>query len=262
MNNTSTTAQTEPACEPRPQAADVVLGVAGLTKRYGRLTAVDGISFEVNRGETFGILGPNGAGKTTTLEMIEGLRNPDGGQITFLGMDAVKERRRVQERTGVQLQSQALWPELTVEETLKFFRALFKHRVDIDTLLDRFSLADKRSALVKGLSGGQKQRLSIATALVNDPEVVFLDEPTTGLDPQARHSFWDLIRDMKREGKTVIVTTHYMEEAEYCHRLALMNRGRLIALDRPAAIKRELGVKTLEEAFVTLVERAGGAVAG
>ncbi|HEY5639822.1 MAG TPA: ABC transporter ATP-binding protein, partial [Dehalococcoidia bacterium] len=148
-----------------------VLEVTGLTKRYDRLTAVDGISFTVPRGETFGLLGPNGAGKTTTLEIIEGLRSPDAGQITLLGKDAVKQRRAVQERIGVQLQSQTLWPELTVEETLKLFAAVFQNPIPIQPLMERFSLSDKRGALVRGLSGGQKQRLSIATALVNDPEI-------------------------------------------------------------------------------------------
>ena len=227
---------------------DTILAVEGLTKRYGKLTAVDGISFHVRPAETFGILGPNGAGKTTTLEMIEGLRDPDAGSITFLGMDAVLQRRRVQERIGVQLQSQALWPELTVEETLKLFGALFQKRVPVESLLERFSLTEKRRAMVKGLSGGQKQRLSIATALVNDPEVVFLDEPTTGLDPQARHSFWDLIRDMQREGKTVIVTTHYMEEAEaLCDRVAIMDRGRIMALDAPRKLVRSFASESTIE---------------
>jgi ABC-2 type transport system ATP-binding protein len=151
-----------------------------------------------------------------------------------MGLDAVRERRKVQERIGVQLQSQALWSELTVEETLKVFQSLFKKRTPIDQLLERFSLIDKRRALVKGLSGGQRQRLSIATALVNDPDLVFLDEPTTGLDPQARHGFWDLIREMQREGKTVVVTTHYMEEAEaLCDRVAIMDHGHIMALDTP-----------------------------
>ena len=210
--------------EPASAGADVVLAIDALTKRYGSLVAVDGISFQVRRGETFGILGPNGAGKTTTLEMIEGLRKPDSGRITLLGLDAVRQRRAVQDRIGVQLQSQALWPELTVEETLKTFRALFRRKLPVETLLERFSLGDKRRSLVRDLSGGQKQRLSVATALVNDPEVVFLDEPTTGLDPQARRSFWDLIHDMSGEGKTVIVTTHYMEEAEaLCERVAIMD---------------------------------------
>jgi len=242
---------------PRPVAADVVLSVDALTKRYNGLTAVDGISFEVRPGETFGILGPNGAGKTTTLEMIEGLRKPDGGRITLLGLDAVTKRRQVQERIGVQLQAQALWPELTVEETLKVFAALFRRQVGAADLMERFALTEKRRAFVKALSGGQKQRLSVATALVNDPEVVFLDEPTTGLDPQARHSFWDLIRDMQREGKTVIVTTHYMEEAEaLCDRVAIMDHGRIIALDTPRQLVRALAFdNTVECTFAGAVER-------
>ncbi|MEE8346468.1 MAG: ABC transporter ATP-binding protein, partial [Dehalococcoidia bacterium] len=149
---------------------EIVLSLEGLTKRYGSLVAVDGITFEVRRGETFGMLGPNGAGKTTTLEMIEGLRKPDAGRIALLGLDAVRQRRAVQERIGVQLQSQALWPDLTVEETLKTFRALFRRKASLEGLLERFLLVDKRRSLVKNLSGGQKQRLSVATALVNDPE--------------------------------------------------------------------------------------------
>ncbi len=248
----------QPGSSRQPEGAtEAVLQVEGLKKAYGRVTAVDDISFAVARGETFGILGPNGAGKTTTLEMIEGLRDPDAGRITLLGLDAVRQRRRVQEKIGVQLQSQALWPELTVEETLKVFRSLFRRRVDVDTLLDRFSLTEKRRDLVRGLSGGQKQRLSVATALVNDPEVVFLDEPTTGLDPQARHSFWDLIRDMKREGKSVIVTTHYMEEAEaLCDRVAIMDHGRIIALDAPRALVRSLASEsTIEFGFPETAER-------
>jgi ABC-2 type transport system ATP-binding protein len=236
---------------------EAVLSVEGLTKRYGKLLAVDGVSFAVHGGETFGILGPNGAGKTTTLEIIEGLRSPDAGRITLFGLDAVRKRRAMQERIGVQLQSQALWPDLTVEETLKTFRALFRRKVPVEGLLERFSLVDKRRSLVRELSGGQKQRLSVATALVNDPEAVFLDEPTTGLDPQARHSFWDLIRDMQREGKTVIVTTHYMEEAEaLCQRVAIMDQGRIMALDTPRQMIRELAFdNTVECSFDGPVER-------
>ncbi len=243
-----------------PQASmgpEAVLSVEGLTKRYGSLVAVDGISFEVRRGETFGMLGPNGAGKTTTLEMIEGLRTPGAGRITLLGLDAVRQRRAVQERIGVQLQSQALWPELTVEETLKTFRALFRRKVPLEGLLERFSLVGKRRALVRNLSGGQKQRLSVATALVNDPEVVFLDEPTTGLDPQGRHSFWDLIRDMRGRGKTVIVTTHYIEEAEaLCERVAIMDQGQIMALDTPRQLIRGLAFdNTVECSFAGSVGR-------
>jgi ABC-2 type transport system ATP-binding protein len=240
-----------------PAGPDAVLSVEGLTKRYGSLVAVDAISFQVRPGETFGIVGPNGAGKTTTLEIIEGLRMPDAGRVTLLGLDAVRQRRAVQERIGVQLQSQALWPELTVEETLKTFRALFRRRVPLDELMERFSLVDKRRSLVRALSGGQKQRLSVATALVNDPEAVFLDEPTTGLDPQARHSFWDLIHDMRRHGKTVIVTTHYMEEAEeLCDRVAIMDQGRIMTLDAPRQLVRDLEFdNTVECSFEGPVER-------
>lgn len=240
--------------------ADVapVLEVEGLTKRYGELTAVDGISFSVLRGETFGLLGPNGAGKTTTLEMIEGLRTPDGGSITLLGKDAVRDRRAVQQRIGVQLQSQGLWPDLTVTETLKTFAALFRKPVPVEGLVERFSLMEKRNALVKGLSGGQRQRLSIATALVNDPDIVFLDEPTTGLDPSARLSFWEMIRDIQREGKTVVATTHYMEEAEaLCDRVAIMERGQIMALDTPKALVRGLSFdSTVECSFAASADVA------
>jgi ABC-2 type transport system ATP-binding protein len=235
---------------------DAVLAVEGLTKRYGKLTAVDGISFSVPRGETFGLLGPNGAGKTTTLEIIEGLRTPDGGSITLLGKDAVRDRRAVQQRIGVQLQSQTLWAELTVEETLKMFAALFRNSVPVRGLMERFALMEKRRELVRGLSGGQKQRLSVATALVNDPEIVFLDEPTTGLDPSARQSFWDLIRELQGDGKTVIVTTHYMEEAEaLCDRVAIMDRGQIMAMDTPRQLVRGLSFdSTVECGFAGAID--------
>jgi ABC-2 type transport system ATP-binding protein len=237
----------------RPQFAcpALVLAVEGLTKRYNGLTAVDGISFSVDKGETFGILGPNGAGKTTTLEVIEGLRAPDGGSVTLLGLDAIRQRGAVQQRIGVQLQSQALWPDLTVEETLRTFGSLFRSNVPMESLLQRFSLSEKRRALVKTLSGGQRQRLAVAVALVNDPEVVFLDEPTTGLDPQARHDLWSLVQDIRRDGKTVILTTHYMEEAEsLCNRVAIMDKGRIIALDTPRRLIRDLAFdSTLECTF-------------
>jgi len=250
------TAPTLRARPTRAPAGDAVLTVDCLTKRYNGLTAVDAISFEVTTGETFGILGPNGAGKTTTLEMIEGLREPDGGRITLLGLDAVRKRSAVQDRIGVQLQSQALWPELTVEETLRTFAALFRHRAPLERLLARFSLDEKRRSLVKALSGGQKQRLSVAVALVNDPDIVFLDEPTTGLDPQARHDLWDLVQDIRDEGKTVILTTHYMEEAEtLCDRVAIMDRGRIEALDTPRNLILDLDFdSTIECAFAAPVD--------
>ena len=227
------------------------LQVEGLTKRYGDLVAVDQVSFAVSRGELFGILGPNGAGKTTTLEIIEGLRRPDAGQITILGLDAVGQRRQVQERIGVQLQTQTLWPELTVSETLELFAALYPRRLPLHALLDHFALVDKANALVKHLSGGQKQRLAVATAMVNDPELVFLDEPTTGLDPQARLSFWEIIAQMREEGKTVILTTHYMEEAEaLCQRVAIMDHGRIIADDSPRGLVRSLEFENTIEAVL------------
>ena len=246
-----------PATRARADIAPA-LEVRGLTKRYGELTAVDNISFSVPPGETFGLLGPNGAGKTTTLEMIEGLRTPDDGTITLLTMDAVKQRRAVQQRIGVQLQSQGLWPDLTVAETLTTFAALFRESVPIKGLIERFSLVEKRNVLVRELSGGQRQRLSIATALVNDPEVVFLDEPTTGLDPSARQSFWDLVRDLQRDGKTVIVTTHYMEEAEaLCDRVAIMDRGKIMVLDTPRQLVRSLPLdNTVECGFAGDVDEA------
>ena len=224
-----------------PRNGDPVLVLDNVVKRYGALVAVNAVSFEVKRGEIFGILGPNGAGKTTTLEMIEGLRAPDGGCITIFGMPAQRQRRRIQQLIGVQLQSQTLWQELTVEETLRVFRTLFKNRIPVETLLDRFALREKKSSLVGGLSGGQKQRLSLACAVVNDPQLILLDEPTTGLDPQARHVFWDLISEMKGEGKTIVLTTHYMEEAAaLCDRVAVMDTGRIIAMGTPRELVRKL----------------------
>jgi len=238
------------------RAPDPVLEVEGLRKSYGDLVAVDGVSFSIERGETFGILGPNGAGKTTTLEIVEGLRAPDSGRITLLGLDAVRMSSAVQDRIGVQLQSQALWPELTVEETLRTFAALFRRRAPLERLLARFTLEEKRRSLVKDLSGGQKQRLSVAVALVNDPDIVFLDEPTTGLDPQARHNLWDLVQDIRDEGKTVILTTHYMEEAEtLCDRVAIMDCGRIEALDTPRNLILNLDFdSTIECAFASSVD--------
>jgi ABC-2 type transport system ATP-binding protein len=224
------------------------LRVIGLTKRYGDVVAVDGISFSVAGREIFGILGPNGAGKTTTLEMIEGLRNPDSGEITVLGMDAISQKRAVKARIGVQLQAAALIQNLTVAETLDMFAGLYPRSVDQAMLLERFGLEEKAKALVGHLSGGQRQRLSVALGLINDPEIVFLDEPTTGLDPAARRSLWDLVLEISGEGRTVILTTHYMEEAEeLCGRVAIMDRGRIIALDTPANLVRDLkSNKTVE----------------
>ena len=191
------------------------------------VVAVDGISFEVNAGKIFGMVGPNGAGKTTTIECIEGLRRPDGGEVRLLGLDPLAQRQAVAERIGVQLQESALPPRLRVGEALALFGAFYSQRADPDELLDRLGLAEKRNAAFGKLSGGQKQRLFIALALVNRPEVVFFDELTTGLDPQARRAMWDLVRQVRDGGCTVVLTTHFMEEAErLCDRVLIIDHGR------------------------------------
>jgi ABC-2 type transport system ATP-binding protein len=198
-------------------------------KAYGAVQAVDGVTFEVAKGEIFGLLGPNGAGKTTTMEMIEGLHSPDSGQIAVLGMDVRRSAKDIKARVGVQLQAAALYPQLTVAELLALFGTFYPRRVAVDRLLDDLELGEKRDAQTKNLSGGQRQRLSVALALVNDPEVVFLDEPTTGLDPAARQSLWGVVRRMQGEGRTILMTTHYMEEAEaLCDRLAIMDHGKIL----------------------------------
>ncbi|MBI4260631.1 MAG: ABC transporter ATP-binding protein [Actinobacteria bacterium] len=200
----------------------------------GTLTAVDGVSFSVARGEVFGFLGPNGAGKTTTLEIVEGLQSPTAGVTRVLGLDSHRDRNRMKERIGVQLQAGAYFDYLTLEEILDLFGSFYPRQVAPEALLDKVGLLDKRKALVKQLSGGQAQRFSIVASLVNDPEVVFLDEPTTGLDPQARRNLWDLVQAIHDEGTTVVLTTHYMEEAEFlCDRVAIIDNGRIQALDTP-----------------------------
>jgi ABC-2 type transport system ATP-binding protein len=219
--------------------------VHGLTKSYGELHAVRGIDLEVQVGETFGILGPNGAGKTTTLEMIEGLTTPDAGTVEILGEAVWPDPRRVQRRIGVQLQKTALFDNLDATELLVLFGDLYgvpRDPARIERLLETVGLEAKSGALARELSGGQQQRLAIALALVHEPEIVFLDEPTTGLDPQARRNLWDVIRTIASEGRTVVITTHYLEEAEeLCDRTAIMDSGSVIALDTPAALIRELG---------------------
>jgi ABC-2 type transport system ATP-binding protein len=218
-----------------------ILEVRDLRKSYGTNHAVDGVSFEVLEGEVFGILGPNGAGKTTTLEIIEGLRRPDSGQIILDGLDALAEAQAVKEIIGVQLQATALFERLTVEETIKLFASFYKRTANVEELLKWIQLESKRSDFVPGLSGGQKQRLSIGLALVNEPRIVFLDEPTTGLDPQARRNLWDVCKEVAARGITIVITTHYMEEAEVlCDRIAIMDAGHIIALDTPAALVRSL----------------------
>ncbi len=219
-----------------------VVQVDGLRKTYGDLVAVDGVCFEVEQGEVFGMVGPNGAGKTTTIECVEGLRKPDGGSITVLGMGPRQDGYRLRQRIGMQLQEAGLPDRLKVWEAMDLFASFYEKPVPWESLLERFGLAEKRKSYVGSLSGGQKQRLFIALALLNDPEVVFLDELTTGLDPQARRAMWDMIREIRDHGKTVFLTTHYMEEAEeLCDRVAIMDHGRIVALDTPAALIRSIG---------------------
>ncbi len=208
-----------------------VIVARDLRKRYGAVHAVDGVTFEVQRGEVFGMLGPNGAGKTTTVEMLEGLRKPDAGQALVLGIDAAREPGRLKERIGVQLQTAALYPNLTVTELIDLFGSFYRRRRPTRELVAALDLEERKDALTKVLSGGQRQRLSVALALINDPELIFMDEPTTGMDPQARRSLWDLVRKLRERGTTVLLTTHYMEEAEQlCDRIAIMDHGKVLEM--------------------------------
>jgi ABC-2 type transport system ATP-binding protein len=211
--------------------------VSGIRKTYGQVVAVDDVSFEVRPGEIFGLVGPNGAGKTTTMECLEGLRAPDHGTIGVLGLDPFRDARALKPRIGVQLQEAQLQKRIKVREAVEFWAALYPSPVDTGALLDQLGLTEKRNAWFMTLSGGQKQRLFIALALINDPEVVFLDELTTGLDPQARRAIWELVRGIRDRGKTVVLTTHLMEEAErLCDRVAIVEHGRVIDVDTPAGL--------------------------
>ena len=220
--------------------------VADLAMAYGELKAVDGVSFEVAEGEFFGILGPNGAGKTTTLEMVEGLRRPDAGSVRVLGESPWPRNQALLPRIGVQLQASSFFERLTAREQIHSFAALYQVPVaEADAWLERVGLVDKADTRVEALSGGQTQRLSIACALVHDPEVVFLDEPTASLDPQARRNLWDLLSGLNDSGRTVVLTTHYMDEAEVlCDRVAVMDAGRILELDSPAALIAGLAAPT------------------
>ena len=211
--------------------------VTDLRKVYHGVPAVDSISFEVHEGEVFGLLGPNGAGKTTTVECIEGLREPDSGKITVLGHEHLRNGNGIKERIGIQLQTTGLYPLLTVTELLTLFGSFYQRALPPEKLIELVSLEDKRSTRSKNLSGGQMQRLSLALSLVNDPELIFLDEPTTGLDPQSRRQIWNIVKDLKQQGKTIMLTTHYMEEAQtLCDRVAVMDAGKIIALDTPSRL--------------------------
>lgn len=221
-----------------------VIIVENLRKTYGNTVAVDDVSFEVDEGEIFGMVGPNGAGKTTTIECIEGLRQPDAGSVQLLGMDPAANRRVIANDIGIQLQASALPPRLRVAEALDLFASFYTTPADTGELLDILGLTEKRSSAFDKLSGGQKQRLFIALALINRPRVVFFDELTTGLDPQARRSMWDLVRQVRDQGCTVFLTTHFMEEAErLCDRVLIIDHGKIVALDTPEAMIRSLGAE-------------------
>ena len=226
----------------------IAISCEGLVKRYGNVTAVNGLNLEVRAGECFGLLGPNGAGKTTTVEILEGLNEPDAGTVRVLGGSWRRNGRDLRGRIGIQLQETQLAEKLTVLETIELFRSFYKTGLAPREVMRIVQLEDKEKAWVRKLSGGQRQRLSLAAALVGDPEILFLDEPTTGLDPQARRQVWDVIADVKQRGGTVLLTTHYMEEAErLCDRIAIVDRGEVIALDTPHGLIARLGAEHVLE---------------
>ncbi|XZF14673.1 ABC transporter ATP-binding protein [Chitinophagaceae bacterium MMS25-I14] len=241
-----------------------IIVVKDLVKKYGDFTAVKGISFEVKEGEIFGLLGPNGAGKTTTLEIIETLREKTSGEVWVNGFNLDKQPQEIKNIIGVQLQAAGYYPNLNLVQIIKLFAGLYNRDVDPMALLDTVNLREKSKNKYKELSGGQKQRFSIATTLINDPKIIFLDEPTTGLDPQARRNLWDLIRQVRDRGTTVVLTTHYMDEAEeLCERVAIVDSGEIISLDTPdglidkliaSGFKRPKAVKeaNLEDVFINL----------
>jgi ABC-2 type transport system ATP-binding protein len=226
--------------------------IRGLHKAFADVKAVDGIDLEVQQGECFGLLGPNGAGKTTTIEICEGLTDPDAGTVELLGLNWKSGSKELRQRIGIQLQETQFRDKLTVEETIRLFRSFFRRGMSIDESIKLAQLEEKRRSRVGGLSGGQKQRLAMATALVGDPELLFLDEPTTGLDPQARRHLWDLVEELKRAGRTIILTTHYMDEAErLCDRVAIMDHGKVIALGTPQQLIATVGGEDIVEFAVS-----------
>lgn len=247
---------------------EIIISVKNLVKKYGDFTAVNGISFEVHKGEIFGLLGPNGAGKSTTLEIIETLRQKTSGTVLVDGKDLDRHPNAIKKIIGVQLQSAGYYPGLKLTELITLFAGLYNRAVDPMHLLDLVNLRDKASSKFKELSGGQKQRFSIATTLINEPKIVFLDEPTTGLDPQARRNLWDLIRNIRERGATVIITTHYMDEAEMlCDRVAIIDAGKIISLASPDKLiddlvatgferPKEVKKANLEDVFIHLTGKA------
>jgi ABC-2 type transport system ATP-binding protein len=235
----------------------------GLEKRYGDVVAVDGLSLHVRRGECFGLLGPNGAGKTTTIEILEGLLAPDAGHVEILGLAWKTNERELRERLGIHLQETQLSEKLTVEEMLRLFRSFYRRGLPVGQLLEIVALEGKRRSRVGALSGGQKQRLSVACALAGNPDLLFLDEPTTGLDPQSRRQLWDVLERFRADGGTILLTTHYMDEAQVlCDRVAVVDHGKLIALGTPAELIAALAAPrmvvqqgTLEDVFMSLTGR-------
>lgn len=244
--------------------AKTIISVQDLHKKYGAFHAVKGISFEVNEGEIFGLLGPNGAGKSTTLEIIETLREKTSGTVIVDGFNLDEAPNEIKKVIGVQLQTSGYYPSLNLVELIHLFAGLYNQSVDPMELLDRVNLRDKAKAKYKEMSGGQKQRFSIATTLINQPKIIFLDEPTTGLDPQARRNLWELVQDIRSKGTTVIITTHYMDEAEVlCDRVAIIDSGKIIALDSPDKLiddlvatgferPKEVKQANLEDVFIQL----------
>ncbi|MFM2145345.1 MAG: hypothetical protein RL732_181 [Bacteroidota bacterium] len=247
---------------------DSIISVQGLRKSYGSFEAVKGLDFEVRRGEIFGLLGPNGAGKSTTLEIMETLRQKSSGKVIINGLDLDKNPEGIKQIIGVQLQTSGYYPNLNLTELIRLFCGLYNRQLDPLELLDSVNLRDKAKAKFKELSGGQKQRFSVATTLINEPQIIFLDEPTTGLDPQARRSLWDLIQSIRNRGTTVIITTHYMDEAEVlCDRVAIIDAGKIIAMDSPGLLidrlvatgferPREMKKANLEDVFLHLTGHA------
>lgn len=247
---------------------NIIISVDNLTKNYGQFEAVKGISFQVMEGEIFGLLGPNGAGKSTTLEIIETLREKSGGSVTVDGYNLDTQPNNIKSIIGVQLQASGYYPGLNLLQLVELFAGLYNKTVDAEALLESVNLLDKAKSKFTQLSGGQKQRFSVATTLINNPRIIFLDEPTTGLDPQARRSLWDLIKNIREQGTTVIITTHYMDEAEYlCDRIAIIDAGKIVALDTPDKLiddlvatgferPKQVKLANLEDVFIHLTGKS------